>query len=273
MTRLEAATRRLPRAAVFAGLTAAWLHGLDVEPCSPIEVIIPKGTGVSARSGLVVRRAALDAGELVRRKGLPATSMSRTLLDLCRELSLTEAVVVADMALHVGAIDCATLAAAAGAYDRSAGVLKLREVSQLAEPATESPMETRLRMLLVLSGLPRPEAQVSLHDSHGRFLGRPDLYFPDQRLAIEYDGGVHRDSLAADNQRQNRLMGEGIRLLRFTATDVLNSSSSVIAQVRGMLGTKSNYPPERAPASLKSKRNPREPARAFRDVLARVWGE
>lgn len=51
--RLEAVRSRLPAAAVFSGLTAAWLHGLDVVACEPIEVTIPKGSGVSARSGLV----------------------------------------------------------------------------------------------------------------------------------------------------------------------------------------------------------------------------
>src|SRR5438067_13649072 len=64
-------------------------------------------------------------------------------------------------------------------------------------------METRLRMLLVLAGLPRPAAQVSLQDARGRFLGRPDLYCPGARLGIEYDGATHRESLAADNRRQN----------------------------------------------------------------------
>jgi hypothetical protein len=37
-------------------------------------------------------------------------------------------------------------------------------------------METRLRMVLVLGGLPRPKAQVKIYDSNGRFVGKPDLY-------------------------------------------------------------------------------------------------
>ena len=81
-------------------------------------------------------------------------------------------------------------------------------------------METRLRMLLVLAGLPRPEIQVSIYDDEGRFLGRPDLLYRDQRLALEYDGGNHRDRLVDDNRRQNGLIGGGLRLLRFTAADV-----------------------------------------------------
>ncbi len=77
----------------------------------------------------------------------------------------------------------------------------------------------------------RPLAQVQLHDEHGQFVARPDFYYPEQRLALEYDGASHRDSLAADNRRQNRLMDAGYRLLRFTAADVLSCPESVVALV------------------------------------------
>ena len=87
--RLEAARSRLPAAAVLSGLTAAWLHGLDVVACEPIEVTIPKGTGVSARSGLMVRRAAIAAAEVVKLRGMRATSILRTVSDLCIRLRLS----------------------------------------------------------------------------------------------------------------------------------------------------------------------------------------
>lgn len=93
-------------------------------------------------------------------------------------------------------------------------------------------METRLRMLLVLGGLPRPEVQASIRDDQGNFLGRPDLLYRDRRLAIEFDGGNHRDRLVEDNRRQNRIIGAGYRLLRFTATDVYRTPDSVVMQVR-----------------------------------------
>lgn len=92
-------------------------------------------------------------------------------------------------------------------------------------------METRLRLLLVLSGLPRPQVQVSLP---GVF-ARADLYYPDARLVIEYDGATHRTSLAADNRRQNRLIEAGYRVLRFTASDVLGNPAAVVELVRRAL--------------------------------------
>jgi very-short-patch-repair endonuclease len=231
--KLEAASRRLPRGAVFSGFTAAWLHGLDVEPCDPIEVTVPSPARISTRAGLVVRRRALDRDEVVTRRGLPATSMLRTIRDLCMRLSLTEAVAVADMALHSAKVERQDLVAAAAAP--TAGVRMLRQVLEHAEPSAESPMETRLRMLLVLAGLPRPEAQVAIRDRLLRVIGRPDLYYRDERLGLEYDGGTHRDTLVEDNRRQNRLLDAGVRLLRFTAGDIFNTPDHVIGLVRAGL--------------------------------------
>jgi very-short-patch-repair endonuclease len=136
------------------------------------------------------------------------------------------------MFLHAGLVSIAALRAYIGEHPRAKGIARLRRVVDLAEPKAESAMETRLRMLLVLGGLPRPEVQVSIYDEQGRFLGRPDLPYRAQRLAIEYDGGNHRDRLVDDNRRQNRIVGAGYRLLRFTAADVYRTPDSVVMQVR-----------------------------------------
>ncbi|HYR50833.1 MAG TPA: DUF559 domain-containing protein [Candidatus Eisenbacteria bacterium] len=110
----------------------------------------------------------------------------------------------------------------------------LRFLAPLAAPA-ESAMETRLRWLLIKSGLPRPEVQVNLHDTDGRFVGRADLYYPAAGLVLEYDGGNHRERLVEDDRRQNLLVNAGFRLLRFTAIDVYKRPDIVQAQVRGAL--------------------------------------
>ena len=214
-------------------MTAAWLHGLDVEPCDPIEATVPAPARLSTRAGMLVRRQALSKDEVVTARGQPATSMARTIRDICPRLPLTEAVVIVDAALHAGKIKTHDLAVMAGSAQL--GVRALRNVLNHVEPAAESPMETRLRMLLVLAGLPRPEAQVTIRDRLHRFVGRPDLFYRDERLGLEYDGGTHRDSLAEDNRRQNRLLQAGVRLLRFTAGDIFNRSDSVIGLVRTAL--------------------------------------
>jgi len=229
---LTAVARRLPSGAAFSGRTAAWLHGLDLAPCDPIEVTIPDPIGTRRRAGASVRRAALGAEEIVIRRGLPTTSPLRTVVDLGGRDPLTEGVVAADLFLRARLVSIAELSAYVAEHAKAKGIARLRRVVELAEPKSESPMETRLRMLIIFAGLPRPEVQVSIHDAKGRFVGRPDLLYRTQCLAIEYDGGNHRDRLVDDNRRQNGLVGAGFRLLRFTAADVYGTPDLVAMQVR-----------------------------------------
>jgi very-short-patch-repair endonuclease len=182
-----------------------------------------------------VRRAELSQEEIVGRRGMPATSPLRTVADLGSRLPLIEAVVAVDMALHKRLVHADDLRAYVAAHPGRKGIARLRRVAVLAEPRAESAMETRLRLLLVRAGLPRPEAQVQLHDDRGRFLGRPDLYYPAQRLCLEYDGGTHRNSLIQDNRRQNGLLNAGFRLLRFTAADLREGPESIVSLVRAEL--------------------------------------
>ncbi|HEX6349901.1 MAG TPA: DUF559 domain-containing protein [Candidatus Dormibacteraeota bacterium] len=145
----------------------------------------------------------------------------RTLLDLTRSRDLVESIVILDTALHAGLVKVGELMQTP----------RLRRFANWVEAAAESPMESRLRILLVRAGLPRPIAQAVLKDEAGRPLARVDLYYPSVRLVIEYDGSTHRDSLVQDNRRQNALLQAGYRLLRFTAADVLGSPDAVVASV------------------------------------------
>ena len=92
-------------------------------------------------------------------------------------------------------------------------------------------METRVRIELIKARLTHPCVQVDLHDTSGDFLGRADLYYPDRKLIIEYDGEGHKDRLVPDLRRQNALINAGYHLLRFTAADV-RVPGSIAEQVR-----------------------------------------
>lgn len=230
MVRLRAALQRLPDGAVFSGSTAGWLHGLDLEPCDPIEATVPAACMVTRRSGVTLHRSAcLDRS---RAQGLPVTTRVRTVADLMCRQNLVDAVMILDMALHRHLVSLGLVARWAEANSGRRGVALLRRALEFAEPATESPMETRLRLLLVLSGLPKPQVQPTLRGDTGMFIARPDLFYPIRRLVIEYDGASHKDSVAGDNRRQNRLLEAGYRILRFTASDVLGNPSDVVSLVR-----------------------------------------
>lgn len=234
---LSAWRRVLPAATVFVGATAAWMFGLDLDPTNPVEIAVPASCGHRSRAGLVVRRLDIPSDEVVSIRGLRATALRRTLADLCLQRPAVEALVAIDMAFHRGVTDAAALGQYAEAARGRPGLARLRSRALLAAPA-ESPMETRLRWLLIKAGLPCPEVQTNLRDRAARFVGRADLYYPAARLVLEFDGGNHRERLVEDDRRQNLMINAGFRLLRFTASDIHNRPDVVVAQVRGALERK-----------------------------------
>ena len=226
--------RVLPREAVFAGSTAAWIHGLDLSPTSPVEVVVPATSGIRSRPGLSVRRCGVAARDTVVVKGLRATTLTRTLSDLCVKWPPVEALVAIDMAVHSRLADAASLNHYADGAKGRPGTVLLRSLAVVSAPA-ESPMETRLRWLLIQAGLPSPAVQQNLRDRESRFVGRADLSYTQARLVVEYDGGNHRERLVEDDRRQNLLINAGFRLLRFTAADIHSRPEVVVAQVRSAL--------------------------------------
>ena len=225
----------MPADALFSGRTAAWLHGMDFAPCEPIEVTLPRLSITSHLAGVRLTRSDLSASDACEVRGLPATSRTRTIADLARRSSVVEAVVTLDMALRRGITTPRDLREWLDDHPRYRGAGRLARGMEMADADSESPMESRLRALLVNAGLPKPQVQQSLRGVDGLFLARADLLYPHARLVIEYDGSTHRDSLAADNRRQNRLIEAGYRVLRFTAGDVLQRPASVVGQVERAL--------------------------------------
>jgi hypothetical protein len=232
---LSAWRKVLPEEAVFSGGSAAWLLGLDLQPTDPVEVVVPPWSGVRTRTGLVVRHCEISPDEVVSVRGLSVLSLPLTLAGLCLQWPAVEALVALDMAVQRRLTDPAALADYAEAAKGRAGMARLRTLALLAAPA-ESPMETRLRWLLIQAGLPRPDVQTNLCDAASNFVGRADLYYPAARLVVEYDGGNHRERLVDDDRRQNLLVNAGYRLLRFTAADIHSRPDVLVAQVRAALG-------------------------------------
>jgi very-short-patch-repair endonuclease len=60
-----------------------------------------------------------------------------------------------------------------------------------------------------------------------------DFYCAAARLVIEVDGEAHRmgDRPERDARRDARLKGQGLRILRFSATDVMRDIQSVVTAI------------------------------------------
>lgn len=169
----------------------------------------------------------------VRRRGLQVTAPLQTWLDLARDgASVIELVVVGDAILGAGMATVAELAAGVCASPTRRGVRAARAALVLLDGRSESPLESWLRVLLRLAGLPTPVVQhVITHD--GVFVARVDLAWPDQRLVVEYDGGHHleRRQHVADLRRREALGRAGWTVLVFMAEDVLGDPAGTVARV------------------------------------------
>lgn len=191
---ISAAGLIIPRTAVIGARSAAWWYGAEelVEPDGPVDVLVPERHRFGPVAGLRIRSTrALTADDDVEVDGrVRLTSHGRTAVDVARAApSLREAVVVLDVMLRRGAVrprqlDRAIRAAA------GPGARRARRAAAMADGRSESPPETRLRVGLVLAGLPSPVPQFEGR-SGGRFVARVDLGFPEHRLAIEYEGAWH----------------------------------------------------------------------------------
>ncbi len=221
----------------LAGHSAAELLGAScAPPGAPAEIVSP-GTGIRARPGLVVHRDALPPEDVWRAGGCRVTSPLRTAWDLARRRPLVEAVVAVDALARRGRFPPSDLLTRRADRPRARGAAQLGRVVALADARAESVMETRLRLLLVLGGLPAPAVQHEILDAHGFVLARADLAYPHVRLAIEYDGGTHLHRRTADNRRDTALAELGWETMRFTVDD-MRHPRQVLESVGRMLAVR-----------------------------------
>jgi very-short-patch-repair endonuclease len=233
--RARAVTSLLLPGAVASGRTAAGLWGVALAgPDDDVEVTVRAGTRAGAVAGVHLTRRSLPAAAITTRRGSRVTTPTRTALDLARIRPSDEAVVALDQFLLPGLVFLDEVRAAA-ATTTGRDCRRIRAVAELADGLAESPQETRLRLLLHRSDLPRPVAQFRVR-AGGIFAGRVDFAWPEHRLALEYEGRWHgeRQHVAPDRRRLNRLTAAGWRVLFVTAED-LRQPARLLSRIRAAL--------------------------------------
>ncbi|MCB0962785.1 MAG: DUF559 domain-containing protein [Acidimicrobiales bacterium] len=101
-------------------------------------------------------------------------------------------------------------------------------------PASE--LERRARAVFQTGGLPEPDYEVDLGDDE--WAGRVDCLWREARLVVELDGRRYhegRTSREDDRRRDNRLMAQGWRVLRFTWDDLQERPGEVVRLIRRAL--------------------------------------
>ncbi|GAA3597285.1 hypothetical protein [Agrococcus terreus] len=208
----------------FSHTTAAALHGMPLPArtrAGEVHVAAPTAGSRMRRRGVVGHRLRTRVESAA---GLPVTSRIDTFVHLATLLDHGSLVAVADWLVshRRGAerIEPADLLAHCerrrGAPRIAAAVAAVRDCAV----GSESPRETRHRLLLKDLGLPTAELNLTIFDEDGTFLMRLDGGWPELRAGWEYDGEQHwsdPQQRAKDLDRLERPQALGWRIRKFGA--------------------------------------------------------
>jgi very-short-patch-repair endonuclease len=227
-----------------SGRSAAGLWGAAVlVRDGPVEVTLPLKTRLRAPDGLTIVRSPLPPRDVTERAGVPLTSAERTAFDLGRRLPVVDAVVALDAMLGAKLITKGGLAAFATAQPGWPGIDQLNTVLLVSDAGAASPQESRLRVLLLGNGLPRPVTQHVVRTDSGIFVARLDLAYPERKIGVEYEGDHHRGrgQFQRDLRRMNALTACGWTVLRFGSADIRDNPGAIVAAVRAALDRVGGY--------------------------------
>jgi hypothetical protein len=210
-----------PAGARASHLSAAVVYGIPVPDHSDVHISVIKDKDRRWQPGLKphvspphVKTRTVD--------GVPVSEPIRMFVELASILNLVDLVVAGDAMVRVLKISSEQLRQGLSrTHDYWSPAA--RAAATHVRDGVDSPMESRLRMLLVLAGLPEPVVNFSLRDENGDVLARFDLSYPDMRLAVEYDGRHHVDverTWEEDIERREFLDGIEWRVIKVTARGV-----------------------------------------------------
>ncbi len=223
------------RGALLSRRSAAALWGLRATFPAVVDVMTP-ARQARPRAGIRVHRTRmpLHAEDLGRRHGLPATSPSRTLVDLAATLTDHELARALNELQVLFPSSPKTLPDALERAGSAPGVATLRALLATTEgpQMTRSEAERRLLALIRTAGLPRPE-------TNARLAGyEVDTLWRSARLIAEVDGFAFHGTRAAferDRARDADLVASGYRVLRITWRQLTDQPTAVVARVAAAL--------------------------------------
>jgi very-short-patch-repair endonuclease len=225
-----AAVRACGHGALLSGRAAAHQLGILKGPAPPPEVTTSTERRVA---GVRTRRSRrIDAEDRTMYRGIPITSVARTLVDLSGTLGADELA----RACHEAGVRYRTtpykVAAALARRPNSPGTGTLRQVLRGDVRVTLSKLEARFLTVLQEASLPLPQTN---RPAGGR---RVDCRWPDRRLTVELDSYRYHQSRHAweqDRRREREAHARGDEFRRYTYGDVFEDPQQMLAELRHLL--------------------------------------
>lgn len=238
-TRLRAlaALRIAPPGCWISHHTAGVLMGGWMPKTTDIHLTAPGDDTRSVRRGVNAHRARPGARP-VRIAGLPVSSPADVILDLAASrVDLVELVVAGDSLVKSAGLDREILVHTADAWS-GRGARLVRRAAGLIRAGVDSAPESRLRMLIVLAGLPEPVVNYIIRTADGQWQWRFDLCYPTLKLIIEYDGRQHAENASQwskDIRRREELERLGWTLIIINAEALNGDALGVLLRIRTAL--------------------------------------
>lgn len=216
--------------------TAARLRGGCVPASEHIHVSVPISGRRCERRGICAHRA--NGDDVTILSGMPVSSALQSFRELAATgVSLVDLVVLGDSLVKAGAVQVEQLRRAASGWT-GGGSRTARRAATFVRTGVDSPQESRLRMLLVLAGLPEPRVNLIIRSPDGIWRLRFDLAYADLKIVIEYDGRQHGWSgqqWKRDARRREELDQMGWRVITVHSDGIFENPRDTLDRVRGLL--------------------------------------
>jgi very-short-patch-repair endonuclease len=213
--------------AVVSHRSAACL--LDLLPEIPGDVdVTVAGRNPGRHHGIRLHRVrALARDDVTVMRGIRITSVARTICDLAAAESALAPEQAFQEALYREIVTPQALAKVLDREPRRKGAPIIR--SLIRDPRlTRSERERRLLKLIDAAQLPKPLTNVPLYGY------RADLYWPAQKLVVEFDGWRahgHRLAFESNRKRDQIMLAAGLRVLRVTDRQLEDEPIAVTARI------------------------------------------
>jgi hypothetical protein len=225
------------RAIAITGLTAVAWHGVKVDHCDFVDVLVPLRHRRSDAGFARLHRTSVELGALYQDGTVIYAPLDRALVDAARQLTdLPDIRELVASAVQRGKVLVAHLVRELDAGPL-AGSARLRLVLGEVAEGVRSTAEADLRTLIIQSRLPIPLYNHDLYVA-GKFLARPDAWWPDAGVAAEVDSKAWH-LLPADYERtlerHDRMIAQGIRVLHFPPSRLRTAKREVAQEIKSTL--------------------------------------
>jgi hypothetical protein len=172
--------------------------------------------------------------------GVRVSDPNQMFVELAKLLYLVDLVVVGDALVRAGWTTETALVSTSGASS-ARGASAARAAARLVRPRVDSPMETRLRLLVVLAGVPEPDVNLTLRDVDGQPVRRFDLSWPSVKVVVECDGRHHVEREAQwerDLDRREEIDETGWRIIVVTSRGIYREPARTVSRVFRVLASR-----------------------------------